>query len=36
MTNVTTMAALSLLVVALYAVMIFLGSIRLFTRAGTS
>jgi len=36
MSNVTVMASLSLLVVALYAVVISLGAIRLFTKAGTS
>jgi ABC-2 type transport system permease protein len=36
LSNVTAMASLSLLVVALWAVVIFTGAIRLFTRAGTS
>jgi ABC-2 type transport system permease protein len=36
MSNVAVMATLSLFVVALYAVVIFIGAIRLFTKAGTS
>ena len=36
MSNVTLMATLSLAVVALYALVIFMGAIRLFTKAGTS
>ena len=36
MSNDTTMAALSTLVVALYAMTLMAGAIRLFTKKGTS
>jgi len=36
MHNATAMAVLSLLVLAAYAVVVFAGALRLFTKAGTS